>query len=343
MKHIARFDGREWVVQTRVASVSQSGCGRESMPGIFLVVVLLVVSAASWAQTNQASQTEWPKQVMREFLISHGFQSGQNETYSRQYRNLGEASLDLGFSIDDLQRPLNARNYVPLVKLAPAAKGRRDSKKLDKVCTDGDKVLDTNSAAPNNVQQSRMEDAYRTLTLHGWFFSVATEKGYTLDDPTPCSVRAFLQVREHTYLPPDSSPTIHIKSVSILRKFARPPSITFDVLDPGKTILAFEQYRFRINMMQSSPSRSQRDQFCYGDDYRIVFPDLSPVIIVEPGQTTTLRAEVQGDDLKRFRKSLKKGKWEVRVLFNSGKDFRVVDYQFLGDLRSDNSFEAEVQ
>jgi hypothetical protein len=339
VKHIARFDGREWVVQTRVATVSQSCCGRESMRGIFQVVVLLVVSAASWAQTDQASQTDWPKQVMREFLISHGFQSGQNETYSRQYSNLREASLDLGFSIDDLRGPLNARNYVPLVKLAPAAKGRRGSKKLDKVWTDGDKVLDTNSAAPNNVQPPRMEDAYRTSTLHGWVFSVATEKGYTLDDPTPCSVRAFLHVGEHTYLPPDSSPTIHIKSVSISREFARPPSITFDVSVPGKTILAFKQDQFRIEMSQSSPSRSETDEF-YGE---LVFPDSSPVIIVQPGQMITLRAEVQDDDLKRVRKSLKKGKREVRVLFNSGKDSRVVDYQFLGDLRSDNFFEAEVK
>jgi hypothetical protein len=340
VKHIARFDGREWVVQTRVATVSQSCSGRESMRGIFQVVVLLVVSAASWAQTDQASQTEWPKQVISGFLISHGFQSKESESYSRQYSNLREASLDLGFSIDHFQRPLNDRNYLPLVKLAPAPKGRRGSKKLDKVCTDEDKVLDTNSAAPNNVQPPRIDA--RTVILHGWYFDVTAEKGYTLDDPTaPCSVAVeLLHGRAHTYLPPDSSPTIHIKSVSISRKFARPPSITFDVSVTGKTILAFEQYRFGINMTQSTPSRSQTDDF--GDDYGLAFPDSSPVIIVNPAQTTTLRAEVQGRDLKRFRKSLKKGKWEVRVLFNSGKDSRAVDYEFLGETESD-LFQAEVQ
>jgi hypothetical protein len=298
VKHIARFDGREWVVQTRVASASQSCCGRESMPGLFQVVVLLVVSAASWAQTDQASQTDWPKQVMSGFLISHGFHSKQDESYSRKYRNLREASLDLGFSIDGLRGPLNARNYVPL-------------------------------NAP------RMND-YRTVTLHGWYFEVTAKKGHTLDDPTaPCSVAVeLLYGRAPTYLPPDSSPTIHIKSVSISREFARPPSITFDVSVTGKTILAFKQDHFRINMRQSSS---------YGDDYRLVFPDSSPVIIVQPGQTITLRAEVQGDDLEQFKQYLKKGKWEVRVLFNSVKDQSVVDYQFLGVTASDNSFEAEVQ
>jgi hypothetical protein len=345
VKHIARFDGRECVVQTRVATVCQSCSGRGSMLGIFQVVALLVVSAASWAQTNQASQTEWSKENLSGFLISHGFQSGQYESYFRQYRSLREASLDLGFSIDNLRAPLNARNHVPLVQLMPAPKGRRGSKKLDKAYTDGDKVGDTNSAAPNNVQPPVMEDDYRTVILHGWYFGVTAEEGHTLNDPTaPCSVKAFLKAPAPThYLPPDSSPTIHIKLVSISGKFARPPSITFDVSDPGKTNLAFAPYGFSINMRQSSPSRSQRDQFYNGDDYDLVFPDPSRVIIAEPAQKTTLTAEVQGDDLKRFRKNLKKGKWEVRVFFNSGKDYRRVDYQFLGDLRSDNFFEAEVK
>jgi hypothetical protein len=71
---------------------------------IFQIVLCVVTgSALLGCSTAQSPQAQWREQ----FLISHGFQREERDTFSRHYDSVGEASRHIGFSMNSPFVPPN--------------------------------------------------------------------------------------------------------------------------------------------------------------------------------------------------------------------------------------------
>lgn len=132
-------------------------------------------------------------------------------------------------------------------------------------------------------------------------------------------------------LPPESTPVLRIKKVTVPDDRTRPLSVTFEMAARGTGAFTVAQQQFSLHI--STP----RQPYLFVSDLQ--FSNSAPprLFAIEPhtAATLTVTSSTNRDGvLPHIWSALKPGKYSVRVYINGGKT-RDFDYQWLGQTYSD--------
>lgn len=131
-------------------------------------------------------------------------------------------------------------------------------------------------------------------------------------------------------LPPESTPTLHIKTVTIPADRTQPLSVTFEMAARGTGAVTVAQQQFSLHIS----TRSQ--PYLFVSDLQFT-TNAARLFTFEPhvAATLTVTSSTNRHGVPVTWSALKPGRYSARVYINGGKT-REFDYQWLGQTYSDD-------